>query len=37
MKTKRRNWDKIAEEEFMNMSRSWQHDWEDLYRKTHEG
>lgn len=33
---KRNNWNKIAEEEFMNMSRSWQRDWRELYDRTRE-
>lgn len=32
----RRNWAKVAEEEFKGMSRSWQRDWRDLYNKTKE-
>lgn len=34
---RRRKAEQLAAEEFMSMPRSWQHDWEDLYRKTHEG
>ena len=29
----RKNWDKVAEQEFMGMDPDWQKDWADLRKK----
>jgi len=30
----RKNWDKVAEQEFQNMDADWQKDWADLRKRT---